>query len=148
MELQTTSNSKESNTMTGTRSEVTQTAQNAPKKAAAKKGATPSRNAPRAKQGAKEAKPRKPAKAAKKAAKQIAPKKPKAAKAEPRDGSKSAKVLGLLRRPEGATLDEIMKTTKWQAHSVRGFIAILKRSGHKVESTISEAGERTYRIAK
>src|SRR4051794_956131 len=32
-------------------------------------------------------------------------------------------ILSLLRRPEGATLDEIRKITRWQAHSVRGFIS-------------------------
>jgi hypothetical protein len=42
-----------------------------------------------------------------------------------------------------------MKATKWQAHSVRGFIAgSLKRAGFLIESAKSEAGERSYRIAK
>jgi hypothetical protein len=42
-----------------------------------------------------------------------------------------------------------MKATKWQAHSIRGFIAgPLKRGGITVESNKSDGGERTYRTAK
>jgi hypothetical protein len=42
--------------------------------------------------------------------------------------TKSDAVISLLSRPGGATLDEMMKATGWQAHSVRGFLAgTLKR---------------------
>ncbi|HPT25162.1 MAG TPA: DUF3489 domain-containing protein [Bryobacteraceae bacterium] len=85
-----------------------------------------------------------------------APKKAKATKeatakdAKPtaREGSKKAIVLGLLRRPEGATLPDIQAATGWQAHSVRGFIsgAITKKMGLTVESAKREDGLRTYRI--
>jgi hypothetical protein len=65
-----------------------------------------------------------------------------------RDGSKAAKILDLLRRPEGATLAAIMKATAWQAHSVRGFLSgtIRKKLGLNVVSTKAEDGERTYSI--
>jgi len=65
-----------------------------------------------------------------------------------RSGSKAEKVLELMRRKEGATLAEIAKTTDWQNHSIRGFVSghVTKKLGLKVESTKSEAGERTYRI--
>ena len=54
-----------------------------------------------------------------------------------------------MKRAKGATLAEIMAATKWQAHTVRGFISILgSKGGEKVESSKSDAGERTYRIAK
>ena len=68
---------------------------------------------------------------------------------EARDGSKKAETLELLRRPKGATLQEIMKATGWQAHTVRGFVsgALIKKQGLKVESFRSEDKERTYRIA-
>jgi cell division septation protein DedD len=70
--------------------------------------------------------------------------KPKGAKS----GSKAAIVLELMKRKEGATLAEIAKATDWQNHSIRGFVSghVTKKMGLKVESTKSEAGERTYRI--
>jgi hypothetical protein len=79
---------------------------------------------------------------------------PKASKtaAEPktggvREGSKTATVIALLQRPNGATLEEIMTQMGWQKHTVRGFMAgAMKKAGHTVESFKSEKGERTYRI--
>jgi uncharacterized protein DUF3489 len=65
-----------------------------------------------------------------------------------RDGSKAAKILDLLKRADGATLKELMKTTGWLAHSVRGFISgtLGKKMGLKVTSTKAEDGDRTYSI--
>jgi hypothetical protein len=84
----------------------------------------------------------------------VAPKQAKAAKeatrpADAREGSKKAIVLELLRRPEGATLQEIMSVTGWMAHSVRGFIsgALGKKMGLTVESLKTPEGARAYRIA-
>jgi len=81
-----------------------------------------------------------------------APKAKKAATAKesgaPREGSKTALIIALLERKGGATLSEIMKTAKWQAHSCRGFISgtLGKKMGLTVESTKRSDGERVYQI--
>jgi hypothetical protein len=90
----------------------------------------------------KKGKPTKKASPAKKA--------PKGAKkaAGVRDGSKTANVLDLLKRPGGVTAKELMKVTDWQPHSVRGFLSgtISKKMGLTVTSTKGEDGERTYSV--
>jgi len=71
-----------------------------------------------------------------------------AASPEARAGSKQAKVVGLLRRPGGASIAEMMKATGWQAHSVRGVISgtIKKELGLTVSSEKAESGDRRYCI--
>ena len=87
-----------------------------------------------------------------KAAKKASPAKktPKGAKKgkQARDGSKTAKVLELLKRPGGVTAKELMKATEWQPHSVRGFLSgtVGKKMGLAVTSTKAEDGERSYSI--
>jgi len=106
----------------------------------------PTQKARVAKRGAHVA-PRK-GKATQKATKATkAPKRQKKATAA-RDGSKTAKVLDLLKRSGGATLQELMKATGWQAHSVRGFLSgtVGKKMGLAVPSTKAEDGERTYSV--
>jgi len=52
---------------------------------------------------------------------------------KPRTGTKQEQVLALLRRPEGATVAQIAEVTAWQTHSVRGFLAGLKKKGIQIE---------------
>jgi hypothetical protein len=40
-----------------------------------------------------------------------------------RAGSKQAQVIGLLERPEGATVAEVTMATGWQPHTVRGMFS-------------------------
>ena len=75
--------------------------------------------------------------------------KPEVAKPEAaRGGSKTAKILDLLKRPGGATSKELMKATGWLPHSVRGFLSgtVRKKMGLTVTSTKGEDGERTYSV--
>ena len=60
--------------------------------------------------------------------------------------SKQDVVLALLRRPEGASVPEMVAATDWQPHSVRGFMsgALKKRLGLEVTSEKDEKGERRY----
>lgn len=62
--------------------------------------------------------------------------------------SKKDAVIALLNRPGGATLNELMTATSWQAHSVRGFISgtLRKKLGLAVSAAKNAAGERSYHI--
>jgi hypothetical protein len=75
-----------------------------------------------------------------KAAKAKAAKPEKAAhsdKPSPRTGTKQAKMIEMLRRPEGATVEQIAAATGWQHHTIRGAIsgALKKKLGLHVEAT-------------
>lgn len=54
---------------------------------------------------------------------------------EARSGSKIARVLALLRRPEGATLAELVEATGWLPHTTRAALTGLKKTGHVIEKT-------------
>jgi hypothetical protein len=42
--------------------------------------------------------------------------------ATPERGTKTAKIVALLKRPGGTSLEQLLRVTGWQADSVRGFL--------------------------
>ena len=113
----------------------------APEKAPSKKGASQRKSAPKAKKSAKAAAPKKEGKAPR-------PARAQKGATEART-NKKAEVIALMKRAKGATLAEIMETTGWLRHTVRGFVSLLgSKGGEKVESSKNAAGERCYRIVK
>jgi len=67
----------------------------------------------------------------------------------PRAGTKGEQVLGLLKRDKGATIEELAKAVRWQAHSVRGFMSgtLKKKQGLTIRSEKIEGRGRVYSIA-
>jgi hypothetical protein len=63
--------------------------------------------------------------------------------------SKQDEVIAMLRRPEGATVDEVARATGWQRHTVRGVFSgtLKKKLGFSLASVKEERG-RVYRIAE
>ncbi|MBF0341606.1 MAG: DUF3489 domain-containing protein [Magnetococcales bacterium] len=44
-----------------------------------------------------------------------------------RDDTKKAKVIEMLKRPEGVTAVQIAEATGWKPHTIRGFLSIAKK---------------------
>jgi hypothetical protein len=65
-------------------------------------------------------------------------------------GGKQQDLIVLLRRSNGATLDELMKASGWQAHSVRGFLSgtVKTKLGLKLERTRDSRRGSIYRVPK
>jgi len=61
--------------------------------------------------------------------------------------TKTDQIIALLKKPSGASLKAIMRATRWQAHSVRGFISgkLGKQLGLRVKS-FERKGERVYSL--
>jgi len=83
---------------------------------------------------------------AKRAAPKPAAKQPKAPRAE----SKQDQLIAMLKRPDGATIAEVVEALHWQPHTVRGAIAgaLKKKLGLKVESEKVDVRGRVYRLAE
>ncbi len=66
----------------------------------------------------------------------------------PREGTKQATLIAMLRAPDGATIEEIMAATGWQSHTVRGAMAgaLKKKLGLEVTSEKVEERGRVYKL--
>ena len=65
-----------------------------------------------------------------------------------REGTKQATLIELLKRPDGASLSEMVQATGWQQHTVRGAMAgaLKKKLGLSIVSYKTNGQERKYRI--
>ena len=65
-----------------------------------------------------------------------------------RAGTKQAQIIALLRRPEGASIAEIIAATGWLAHSARGLISggLKKKLGLQITSVKEQGRGSVYRI--
>ena len=64
-----------------------------------------------------------------------------------RSGTKKAKVIGLLGRADGASIDDICALTGWLAHTTRAALTGLRKDGMVIEMVRREGGVTHYRIA-
>lgn len=60
--------------------------------------------------------------------------------------TKTEKVVTLLKRNQGASLDELIKTTGWLPHTTRAALTGLRKEGHAFER-VSVDGVSRYSIA-
>ena len=88
------------------------------------------------------------AKSAAKPARKMArePKAGAAADSSPKRPSKSAAILAMLQRPEGASLDQLVVATGWLPHTARAALTGLKKKGYEITSDKPAGGVRTYRV--
>jgi len=61
--------------------------------------------------------------------------------------SKQDRVIAMLQRPNGASIDDLMAATGWQRHSVRGVLSgvVRKKRGLKI-TTVREGKQLLYRV--
>ncbi|NUB46101.1 DUF3489 domain-containing protein [Fertoebacter nigrum] len=66
----------------------------------------------------------------------------------PREGTKQATLIAMLRASDGATIEEIMVALDWAAHTIRGAMAgaLKKKLGLEVSSEKVEGRGRVYRL--
>lgn len=66
-----------------------------------------------------------------------------------RENTKQAQIIDMLKRPEGATISQIVEVTGWQPHTVRGTFAgaFKKKLGLLIVSEKDSQANRVYRIA-
>ncbi len=71
----------------------------------------------------------------------------KGAERSARSGTKQADLIALLKRREGATIQQMRTKTGWQAHSVRAALTGLRKRGIGITRGKDDAGITVYRVA-
>jgi DNA-binding MarR family transcriptional regulator len=69
-----------------------------------------------------------------------------AAPAPTQGGTKQARVIALLERDSGATLDELVAATGWLPHTTRAALTGLRQKGFVLDKSKREDGTTVYRI--
>ena len=69
------------------------------------------------------------------------------ARVTPRDGSKLALVIEVLRRADGATIIDLTQATGWLPHTTRAALTGLRQRGYAVIRKRIGAGDSVYRIS-
>jgi hypothetical protein len=67
--------------------------------------------------------------------------------AAPREGSKLAMVIALLRRADGATIIDLTQATGWLPHTTRAALTGLRKRGYAVIRERIGGGDSVYRIS-
>src|SRR5271155_1561166 len=65
----------------------------------------------------------------------------------PRDGSRLALVIDLLRRADGVTIVDLTQATGWLPHTTRAALTGLRKRGYAVIRERISAGDSVYRIS-
>jgi hypothetical protein len=66
--------------------------------------------------------------------------------ADVRAGSKQAKIVELMKRAKGATLDELVEATDWLPHTTRAALTGLRKRGLSLERVKDKSRGSVYRI--
>lgn len=66
----------------------------------------------------------------------------------PKPASKAMRIVLLMQRPEGASLDEMVAETGWLPHTMRAALTGLRKKGHKIaKSKVDEMTRYTVATA-
>jgi Protein of unknown function (DUF3489) len=68
--------------------------------------------------------------------------------ARPRGSTKRAVLIGMLERPEGASVAEIGQRLGWLPHTVRAAMTGLRHAGREVTRSKDAEGPSVYRLAR
>jgi len=66
----------------------------------------------------------------------------------PRASTKRALLIGMLERPEGASVAEIGQRLGWLPHTVRAAMTGLRHAGREVTRSKDATGQSTYRLTR